>query len=63
MRKKEIVFSTIEYKGKDAVNADFWKECYHPDDNPDLVNGKKWFKYHVEFMGLTPIQITKRETI
>lgn len=61
----ETVFSTIEYKGKDPVNADFWKECYHSDDiNPDLLNnGKQWYKYRVKFNGLKPIQITKSEKI
>ena len=65
MMKKEIVYSTIHYTGKDAENADFWKECYHPDDiTPDLLtNGKRWFKYTVQFQGLKPIQITKLETI
>jgi hypothetical protein len=61
----EIVLSTIEYRGKDLVNADFWKECYHEDEvTPDMrVNGKQWYKYHVKFQNTTPIQITKTEKI
>ena len=61
----EIVLSTIEYKGKDPVNADFWKECHHEDEvTPEMrTNGKQWYKYHVKFDATKPIQITKTERI
>jgi hypothetical protein len=61
----EIVLSTIEYTGKDAANADFWKNCYHEDEvTPEMrMTGKQWYKYHVKFDGLKPIQITKSEKI
>jgi hypothetical protein len=61
----ETVLSTIEYKGKDPVNADFWKQAYHEDEvTPEMkINGKQWYKYHVKFEGLNPIQITKSEKI
>jgi len=57
----ESVFSTIEYKGKDLVNAPFWKECYRTEDLTStlLNNGKQWYEYFVKFNGLTPIQLTK----
>jgi len=61
----EIVLSTIEYTGKDAVKADFWKGCYHEDEvTPEMrMTGKQWYKYQVKFDGTKPIQITKSEKI
>jgi len=61
----ETVLSTIEYTGKDAQKADFWKDCYHEDEvTPEMrTNGKQWFKYHVKFENLTPVQITKTEKV
>ena len=63
--KKEIIYSTIENKGKDVKNAPFWKDCHHPDDitNKMLKNGKQWYKYHVKFDGTVPIMVTKTEKI
>ncbi|MFW6310908.1 MAG: hypothetical protein ACOC1K_01605 [Nanoarchaeota archaeon] len=59
----EKVISPIEYKGKEAKTALFWKECYHEDEvTPEMLrNGKKWFTYWVKFDGLTPIMITKKK--
>jgi hypothetical protein len=61
----EIVLSTIEYTGKDAVNADFWKECYTEGEvTPEMrTSGKQWYKYQVKFDGTKPVQITKAEKI
>ena len=62
----EIVLSKIENSGKDVKNAPFWKECYHEDEVTEemLKNwDKKWYKYHVKFDGLVPVQITKSEKI
>lgn len=61
----EIILSTIEYKGKNAQNANFWKDCYHEDEvTPEMrKSGKQWFKYQVKFDGLKPTQITKSERI
>ena len=62
----EVLLSTVEYKGQDAVNADFWKgERYHEDEvTPEMLNnGKQWWRYHLKFDGLKPIQITKRKKV
>ncbi len=61
----ETVLSTIEYTGKDAQKADFWKDCYHEDEvTPEMrTTGKQWFRYQVKFDGTRPIQITKSERI
>lgn len=61
----ETVLSTIEYTGKDPINAPFWKECYHENEVTSEMRetGKQWYKYSVKFDGLKPIQITKKERI
>jgi len=61
----EIVLSTINYTGKDAANADFWKECYHEDEVTSEMrsSGKQWYRYQVKFNNTVPIQITKSEKI
>jgi CO dehydrogenase/acetyl-CoA synthase gamma subunit (corrinoid Fe-S protein) len=61
----EIVLSKIEYKGKDAVNADFWKECYTKGEFEAMKIGgdERWYRYTVKFNNTTPVQITKIERI
>jgi|AntAceMinimDraft_18_1070375.scaffolds.fasta_scaffold114133_3 hypothetical protein len=61
----EIILSTIENKGKDIINAPFWKNCYHNDEVTQemRMNGKQWYEYYVKFDGLKPVQLTKTKKI
>ncbi len=60
----EKVFSTINYDGKDAQNATFWKDCYHQEEvSMEDLKEKQWYVYRVKFDGLKPIQITKKTKI
>lgn len=61
----EVVISAVDYKGKDAVNAPFWANCYHETDtiDPMIKQSKQFYAYYVKFDGLKPLQITKRKKL
>ena len=60
-----IILSTEENVKKSDMTP-LWKGVrYHKEDVTEemLANGKQWYEYHVQFNGLTPVQLTKTNKI
>jgi len=63
----EIVLSPVEDEKINAnlQKSEIWKNAYKPEEVTDEVKAKypRWFKYHIKFNGLKPVQVTKIEKI
>ena len=59
----EIILSPIKDPKFNAniQTSEVWKNAFRPEEVTDEVRMKysKWYKYHVKFDGLKPIQVTK----
>jgi hypothetical protein len=55
--KKEFVFSRIHDDDirKNLQNSPIWKECNHREELDDVAG---YWMYHINFKGLTPVQVT-----
>ena len=60
---KTVVILSTEENVKKSDMSQLWKaeHRYHKEDMTVamLGNGKQWYEYHVQFDGLTPIQLKK----